>query len=871
MNAKQFLSFLLVGIVLLASACKKSPSGGGTDGGTPPVLSTDAGLLTVSPAFPVDNAPLTLTFDASKGNAALLGYSGDVYMHIGVITDQSTGPTNWKYVKVSSFTTPDASVKMTKASANKYTFTLSPRAFFGVPAGEKILQIAVLFRSGDGQTVGRNSDGSDIFTPIYESSPLQVKFTSPEFEPMYVPKPVITAQVVGGQVEVKAVSNRAATLTLSLNGQSFATATATTTVSGTATIAQNGIQQIKVTAVEGGTTVEKTFEFIINGTPTIEALPSAATKDGVNIINNGTSAIFNLLAPNKSSVYLIGDFNNWTLSNTYALKRTPDGTRWWIQIDNLSPQAEYAYQYFVDGNLRIADPYTEKILDPSNDSYVPASVYPNLKAYPAGKTNGIVSVFQPSPTPYSWQIPNFTRPAKTDLVIYEMHIRDFVSEHSYAAAVAKLTYLKNLGINAIELMPVNEFEGNSSWGYNVSYYFAPDKYYGTKQALQNFIDECHKKGMAVILDMVLNHSFGQSPMVQLYWDSANNRPAANNPWFNIQDKHPYGVGYDFNHQSAYTKSFSKNVMKFWTEEYKVDGFRFDLSKGFTQNFTSDVNAWGQYDASRVAIWKEYNAYLKSLDPNLYVILEHFAADSEEKELAADGMMLWNNVHGPMSEASMGWIPNSNFSRLFYDAHSGYSFGLQDKMVGYMESHDEQRLMYQNLQYGNFTGSYNIKNDLATSLARQEMNAAFLLCTPGPKMWWQFGELGYDISIDQNGRLGEKPILWNYFNDASRKALYDAVAKIMHVRVAQPVFQTGNFNYNTSAANGIKYIRLFSASANVVVVGNFNVTSQTANIAFPANGTWYDFMSPGQTETISGNYTKTLAPGEYHIYTSVNFN
>lgn len=857
-----------IGLLLSSSACKKSPSGEGTTP-TPPVLTTDVGLLTVSPAFPVDNAPVTLTFDASKGNAALTGFVGDVYMHIGVITDQSTGPTNWKYVKVSSFSSADAAVKMNAIGGGKYQFTLSPRTFFGVPAGEKILHIAVLFRSADGTVVGRNSDGSDIFTPIYESTPLQVKFSSPEFEPMYIPNPVLGVLAVGGSLQVKALASRTANLTLSLNGQSFATATAATSITGTATITANGIQQVKISAVENGITAERTFEFIINGTPSIEALPAAATKDGVNIINNGTSAIFNFTAPSKGSVYLIGDFNNWALNNSYALKRTPDGTRWWIQLDNLSPQTEYAYQYVVDGSLRVPDPYTEKILDPSNDSYIPASVYPSLKAYPAGKTTGLVSTFIPSPSAYSWQINNFSRPAKTDLVIYEMHIRDFVSEHSYAAALTKLTYLKNLGINAIELMPVNEFEGNSSWGYNTSFYFAADKYYGTKQALQNFIDECHKKGIAVIIDMVLNHSFGQSPMVQLYWDSANKRPAANNPWFNIQDKHPYGVGFDFNHESALTKYFAKNVMKFWLEEYKVDGFRFDLSKGFTQKFTNDVNAWGQYDASRIAIWKDYNAHIRSIDPNAYVILEHFAADNEEKELTADGMLVWNNVHGPMSEASMGFVANSNFNRLFYDAHSGFSFSQQDKLVGYMESHDEERLMYKNLQYGNYNGSYNIKSTIPTSLTRQEMAAAFLLCTPGPKMWWQFGELGYDKSIDLNGRLGEKPILWSYFDDPDRKALYNAVAKIMKVRTSQSVFQTGNFNYGTSGY--VKYMRLFSASGNVVLVGNFNIVPEQANIAFPANGTWYDFMNPGQTETISGNYTKTLAPGEYHIYTSVNYN
>ena len=862
---KVVLLLALAAVTVISPACKKSSGKGGS---TPPPATntTDVGLVTVNPQFPTDNATMTLTFDATKGNGALSGFTGDVYMHIGVITDQGGG---WKYVKFGNFNAPDNSVKMTSLGGNKYKFTLTPRTFFGVPAGEKILQIAILFRNADGSTVCRNSDGSDIFIPIYESGALAVKFLSPEFEPMLIPKPVITVQAIGGQLEVKAVASKAANLTLSLNGQNFATASAATSINGKATINTNGIQQIKLTAIDGATTVEKTFEFIINGTPVIEALPAGASKDGVNIINNGTSAIFNLFAPEKSSVYLIGDFNNWALSNNYAMKRTPDGKRWWIQIDNLNPQTEYAYQYFVDGELRVADPYTEKILDPANDGYIPSSVYPNLKSYPTGKTTGIVGVFQPVQTAYNWQVNNFSRPAKTNLVIYEMLIRDFVSEHSYAAAIDKLTYLKNLGINAIELMPVTEFEGNSSWGYNISHYFAPDKYYGTKNALKNFIDECHKKGIAVIMDMVLNHAFGSSPMVQMYWDKIGNRPAANSPWFNTADKHPFGVGYDFNHNSADTKYFSKNVIKFWLEEYKVDGFRFDLSKGFTQNYTNDVNVWSAYDASRIAIWKDYNNYIKSVDASAYVILEHFAADAEEKELAAEGMMLWNNMNYNYNEATMGIVANSNLNRSFYDQH-GFAPNNQDKLVTYMESHDEQRLMYKNLQFGASSGNYSVK-DLSTALARQEMAAAFMFCTPGPKMIWQFGELGYDISIDQNGRLGEKPILWNYYNDASRKALYDAMAKMIKARVTHQVFQTGNFNYSLNSADGIKYIRLFGSGVSAVVVGNFNVTNQNANIVFPSNGTWYDFMNPGQTVSISGNYIKTLAPGEYHIYTSVNLN
>ena len=80
-------------------------------------------------------------------------------------------------------------------------------------------------------------------------------------------------------------------------------------------------------------------------------------------------------------------------------------------------------------------------------------------------------------------------------------------------------------------MPVNEFEGNTSWGYNPSFYFAVDKYYGTKNDLRTFVDECHSQGMAVIIDLVLNHSFGQSPFYLLYKD-ADGKPSTDNPWYN---------------------------------------------------------------------------------------------------------------------------------------------------------------------------------------------------------------------------------------------------------------------------------------------------------------------------------------------------
>ena len=179
-----------------------------------------------------------------------------------------------------------------------------------------------------------------------------------------------------------------------------------------------------------------------------------------------------------------------------------------------------------------------------------------------------------------------------------------------------------------------------------------------------FIDSCHGRGIAVIVDIVFNHAFGQSPMVNLYWDGVNNRPSPNSPWFNPICPHsPYCWGYDYNHELQATQNFMDRVNHYWLDEYHIDGFRFDYSKGFSNNSNN-------YDNNRIDLLKRMADTIWSVHPNSYVILEHWADNNEEKILANYGMMLWGNVTHGYQESGMGISNNSNLSWGVYK----YSYG-----------------------------------------------------------------------------------------------------------------------------------------------------------------------------------------------------
>jgi hypothetical protein len=431
---------------------------------------------------------------------------------------------------------------------------------------------------------------------------------------------------------------------------------------------------------------------------------------------------------------------------------------------------------------------------------------------------------------------------------------------------------------------------------------ALDKAYGPSAKLKEFIDLCHQNGIAVILDVALNHAFARNPMDRMWMNDPDGDgwggPAADNPYFNVTATHSYSVGNDFNHQQSRTKTYVKRVIKQWIEEYKIDGFRWDLTKGFTQNCTGSSSCTDSYQQDRVDVLKEYADYSWSLDPTHYAIFEHLGSDLEEQQWAnyriaetpSKGVMLWGKMTDKYNELSMGQSGDKNIERMGYDSR-GFT---GKRLMGYAESHDEERLMYKNLQYGQSSNpAHDVKN-LNVALSRMSAIGAVSLLVPGPKMIWHFGELGWEKSIwtcnngtvnsDYDGgvptgdcKLDTKPQpQWtsNWLGDVNRNKIYFDWAKMIALKTTEPIFNaniTANSGFDIQSGTFTPRLFIWDNSMpstqlrNIVVLTNLDVTTQNVVPDFPYTGTWYNLMDSSSVQVASTTATIAIEPGGFRIY------
>ncbi len=587
-------------------------------------------------------------------------------------------------------------------------------------------------------------------------------------------------------------------------------------------------------------------------TPEERPRPAGVTN-GIYYGDDGTSVTLCTYAASKTAsakrVFLLGDMTNWQLSGDYQLYK--DGNYFWITLTGLTPGQEYRFQYAVeraDGvKKQISDLYSEKVLHP-DDQYEPRTIDPNLLAYPAGG-DGYVTVIQPGKPQYQWSDAtlNFQRPNKNNLVIYELWIYDYTEGRSLKGLMKRLDYIQNLGVNAIELMPICEFDGNYNWGYSPNHYFAPDKAYGTETMYKEFIDECHKRGMAVILDMVFNHATGLNPMNKLYPYGTD---LASNPWFNVNAPHSDNVYEDWNHGFAPAHEMFIRALKYWLTEYKVDGFRLDLSHGLCsdQPNTSVANLKDYYDKS-----------IKAVSPTAYMICEHWGGNmgTERPKLISYGMQCWNNTSNAYCQTAMGWLKDGD----------GFGDANKDGYVSYCESHDEERMQYKAKKYGNG----DLQTNTSARLGRVAENVAFNVLLNGSHMLWMWEEIGYDFSINcdldhpnnynESYRCNKKPRpeIRSYFTNKDRVAAFTKCAQVITLRtqLMPSVFEGNPTSQNISSGNKLRKVQWGS---NVFVAANFDVTSNQT-VTLPS-GTWYDYLN-GAT---LANSTYTLAPGELKVFT-----
>lgn len=751
------------------------------------VFQIQAQVITTEPSPLYDNSEnVVIYFHANQGNKALanLSASTKVYAHVGLITGSSSNDSDWKY----STNWGDNSDKylLTYVEPNLYKLEIGNiKNFYGVISSTEIIRkLAFVFRSSSKQT-------EDLFVDVI-STAVDLNLTC-DAEGSTISERNPT-------VNFKFTSNKVADeMWISINGVREAEATNAKELTLSYTFLEPGSYNIYGNVKIDGKTSSKNLKLTYVNSSEIKDYPGGVPKMGAHRQEDG-SVIFCLAAPLKLSCELIGSWNDYaSVPEQKMYRQDYNGQRYfWVSIDGLDSTSMYFYYFIADISLKCGDPYAKLILDPSNDKYIPSSVYPDLPAYPSSKVKNVsLAVYQENINDYDWTDDNFVPAPKTDLVIYELLLRDFTGTEGKAQgngniklALKKIPYLKELGINAVELLPINEFNGNISWGYNPNFYFAPDKAYGTPDDYKEFINTCHENGIAVILDLVFNQTDWQHPWYQLY-------SVGENPFYNADAPHAYSVLNDINQGNPLIRQQWKDVVKYWLTEYHVDGFRFDLVKGLGDNDSysnSGDSGTNAYNASRVANMRAIQDAMNEVNPDAYFINENLAGSKEENEMAQTGMLNWANINTEGCQYAMGYSSNSGLNRM-YATKDSRTWG---STVAYLESHDEERLAYKQIKNGNST----VKNDHAIAMRRLGSAAAQMILVPGAHMIWQFSEMGNAQSTKNStggNNTDPKIVNWNLLNDPDNAGLYKNYCELIRLRTLNPDLFTKDASFTINCA------------------------------------------------------------------------
>lgn len=781
------------------------------------VMGARADVFDVSPAPLQEASPnVKITFHADQaGVAALKGLNSDLYAHIGVHTTKT--PSSWAYV-IGSWDIKDTTAEeralaekkcFKRVAADTYELTIGDiRTYFGItdPA-ETVTQICIIARKKDG-----SAQTKDYFLDVLPAG-FAMSFSS---------NPSNLTFMAATNVTFTANTTENASIKLYVNNDLKKEVSGTRTISYAQNFASPGSWTVKVVANNGKETKELSKNVLYIAPAVAQNYPGGTPKQGA-VKNSDGSVTFCLCAPGKSNVTIVGSWDDYAPTSERVMKyQDYQGYRYfWTTVKGLDNNTYYPYYYLVDGKYKVSDPYAHLVLDNNSDKWLDDTVFPDRPRYPYERFDDtMLAVYKGNLDDYNWKVKDFKVANPKSMTIYELLVRDFTGTDNKAdgtirAAIEKIPYLKDLGITVVELLPIMQFDGNNSWGYNTNNYMAPDKSYGSPNDYKEFIDKCHQAGIGVVLDIVLNHTPGLHPWYQMYEEGTS-------PFYNATCPHAYGVYNDIKQEYPLVEKHWIDVLTYWLTAYKVDGFRFDLVKGL-----GDTNSYGgdteKFNQSRIDRMARLHAAMKKVNPNVIHINEHLASAQEETPMGNDGQYNWNNQNNnsckyaaAQSGADMKYLYSSNCSRPSMTT------------VDYMESHDEPRLGYKQTKAGGNTLT-TLSGNVSKRMMRLGSAAAQMLMFPGPKMIWMFGELGSDEDLPSSGRTDPKPVRWKYLDNQNRAALHQNYVNLCAMRKDNPEMfgstsVTPVINGFTSDVTTARSIRLTSGDKEIVLFVNPDVAN-----------------------------------------------
>jgi 1,4-alpha-glucan branching enzyme len=524
---------------------------------------------------------------------------------------------------------------------------------------------------------------------------------------------------------------------------------------------------------------------------------------------------FELFAPNNKAAALIGSFSE---RKEIPMEKGEDGYfRTQVEVED----GVYQYKFRIQTKSPNFEP----------DQWVDA-IDPYATDVDEQKDTGLVRIKDGKRIvdTYVWQHDDTPLPENHELIIYEMHVADFSGGESdsdkrgkYVDAIEKLDYLSELGINAIELMPVNEYPGDYNWGYKVRHFFATESSYGSTEDLKRFIDECHARGIRVFMDGIYNHTDEECPLMLIdrnywYYEHMHYPDDPQNYW-----------GSEFNYNNYDEKldvkpawKFVGDVVRFWVQEYHIDGIRFDAVRQLANFEFLD--------------WLAHQSKKNTANKPFYNIAEHIPDTS--------------NVTAPEGPLDACWhesfryfvVPHicgetfevEKLKEVLNPKQQGYATAIN--VVNYLATHDRQRLLRE-------LGDRGIFDEAA--FRRAKLAAVILMTAMGVPMLWMGEEFGEHKRKSETVTQPKK-IAWPLLEREMNRDLFEYYKGLISLRKQHAALQSDNieFFHENPEAKVLAYVRWNDAGDRVVVVANFSDQTLAGYRVpnFPTGGRWQEWQT-----------------------------